>query len=144
MSAPQCVDCLADGITTTRPIASGKRKPRCATHTRTARKRAQGNAHGRMVERVYQIPPEQYWALYEAQGGKCAIATCRATGKVRRLAVDHDHGTGEVRGLLCGPHNLMLGRDRLAGLLSALEYLHDPPARRILPGVVDDRKGKYH
>ena len=88
MKAPECVDCIADGITTWRPTASGKRKPRCATHTRTARKRAQINAHGRMVQKTYQLTPEQYSALYEAQGGKCAIATCRATGKVRRLAVD--------------------------------------------------------
>lgn len=135
LNTPRCVDCVAEGITTIRPIATGTRKKRCATHARAAKKRAQINAHGRKVLRTYQITAEQYQALYEAQGGKCAIVNCRATGKVKRLAVDHDHETGEVRGLLCGPHNLLLKSTREAAtamLLSALEYLHNPPARRIL------------
>jgi len=130
MASPTCVDCIAEGVTTARPIASGTRKPRCATHTRAAKKRAQINAHGRKVETTYGIPGEQYWALYAAQGGVCAI--CRvATGKVKRLAVDHDHDTGEVRGLLCGPCNQMLGRLGQGSLVRALEYLHDPPARAL-------------
>ena len=33
------------------------------------------------------------------QGGGCAI--CGAPPKTRRLHVDHDHKTGEIRGLLC-------------------------------------------
>lgn len=132
LNTVRCVDCVAEGITTVRPITSGTRKPRCATHTRAAKKRAQKAAHGRMVLRTYQITPEQYQALYEAQGGKCAISGCRAVGKVKKLAVDHDHDTGEVRGLLCGPHNLELGRNGVAGLVSMLQYLHDPPARSVL------------
>ena len=135
MKPPECVDCVAEGYGIWRPIKTGTRKPRCATHARAFRKRAQINAHGRRVQTEYQLTPEQYWALYEAQGGKCAIVNCRATGKVKRLAVDHDHDTGEVRGLLCGPHNLMLKGSRSAALsmlLSALEYLHNPPARKVL------------
>ncbi len=31
-----------------------------------------------------------YWALYEFQGGKCYVCQV-ATGKKRRLAVDHEH-----------------------------------------------------
>lgn len=40
-----------------------------------------------------------YTALLEAQGGHCAL--CPNTPKTRRLHVDHDHATGEVRALLC-------------------------------------------
>lgn len=129
----RCVDCLAEGITTNRPIESGTRKPRCATHTRAHKKRARFNAHGRTVEKTYGISQEDYWALYEAQAGRCAI--CRvATGKVRRLAVEHDHQTGEVFGLACGPCNIMLGRlGRSADAYSrVINYLYDPPARRTL------------
>lgn len=84
-----------------------------------------------MVAR-YGLAPGDYARLLEAQGGTCAIPRCPATGKRKRLAVDHDHETGEVRGLLCGPHNYdLLGR--FAGdLEAALAYLAEPPARRVL------------
>ena len=132
MSA-SCVDCLAEGVTTKRPIASGVRKPRCASHTRAHRKLSKANAHGRTIEKTYGIPQEGYWTLYEAQGGRCAICQV-ATGKTRRLAVEHDHQTGEVFGLACGPCNIMLGRlgRRPDAYLRVINYLYDPPARRFL------------
>lgn len=37
--------------------------------------------------------------MLEAQDGRCAM--CRKLPRRRRLAVDHDHNTGRVRGLLC-------------------------------------------
>lgn len=60
-------------------------------------------------EAGYTITPAQYRSLYVAQKGRCWI--CRKArgihpddpkgGGSRRLGVDHDHRTGEVRGLLC-------------------------------------------
>ena len=51
---------------------------------------------------------EQYDQMYEAQGGVCA-----ACGGInpddKRLAVDHNHKTGKVRGLLCSNCNLAIG-----------------------------------
>lgn len=141
-SLNRCVDCLAEGITTVRPIVtsgklakySGPRKPRCTTHARERHKAARINAHGRMVEKTYGITSEQYWALYEAQGGRCAI--CRwATGKAKRLAVDHDHDTGLVLGLLCGRCNQNRGLYGNESLVRWLEYNLDPPARRIIGDV---------
>ena len=93
--------------------------PRCVTHHRHVTAARQLAAHGRKVESGFGIPADLYWALYEYQGGHCAIFGCRATGKTRRLAVDHDHkccpgrtSCGKcVRGLLCGPHNEMFGRN---------------------------------
>lgn len=77
----------------------------------------------------YGLTPEQYWALYEAQGGACYICQ-RATGKVRRLAVDHDHVTGYVRGLLCKPCNSILAhlRDDWHAAQRVVAYLVAPPA----------------
>lgn len=64
------------------------------------------------------------------QGGRCAICR-REPEQGRRLAVDHDHATGEVRGLLCKACNTALGmfRDDVASLARAIGYLADPPAR---------------
>ena len=126
------MDCQRDGVTTDRPIVSGVRKPRCATHERTRVKRSQVHAHGRMVQRQYNLTPEMYWALYEAQGGKCGVCE-RATGATKRLAVDHDHKTGQVFGLLCGPCNVLLGRlgRKPDPYVRVLEYLHHPTAMRV-------------
>ena len=133
MPEPQCVDCLAEGVTTKRPITSGVRKPRCSTHTRAHRQKAKARNHSKMVERTYSLTGEQYALLYEAQGGRCAICQI-ATGKVKRLAVEHDHVTGEVFGLACGPCNIMLGRlgRKVDAYIRVINYLNDPPARRTL------------
>jgi hypothetical protein len=58
------------------------------------------------------------------QDGRCAI--CRKKPQTgRRLSVDHDHKTGEVRGLLCTLCNQGLGyfKDDPGRLGAALEYL---------------------
>lgn len=57
----------------------------------------------------------------EAQGGRCLI--CDQIPD--KIVVDHDHRTGVVRGLLCGPCNRALGhlRDQPGLCLAAAEYL---------------------
>lgn len=79
---------------------------------------------------AYGLRLGEYAALYAAQGGKCALCL-RATGARKRLAVDHDHATGEVRGLLCGVCNRTLGhfRDDPQAFLRCAAYLNQPPAR---------------
>lgn len=79
------------------------------------------------------MEPDDYDRLYAAQDGRCAICR-RATGKTRRLSVDHDHATGKVRGLLCRPCNQMLGhaRDEELFFMRAWLYLNDPPADSVL------------
>lgn len=54
---------------------------------------------GRAKAGNHMLLPREYDALLAAQGGHCAI--CPSTPKSRRLHVDRDHRTGEVRGLLC-------------------------------------------
>jgi hypothetical protein len=48
----------------------------------------------------YRITLEKYKEMLEAQLGGCAICGC-SPPKGKRLHVDHDHVTEEVRGLLC-------------------------------------------
>lgn len=47
----------------------------------------------------YGLTTEVYEAMLAMQDGKCAI--CGNPPKVKRLAVDHNHATGEIRQLLC-------------------------------------------
>jgi hypothetical protein len=63
------------------------------------------------LEKTYGLTEQQYQDLLEAQGGVCAICHKPPPGKYR-LSVDHDHDTGEIRGLLCNPCNSALGRFR--------------------------------
>jgi hypothetical protein len=84
----------------------------------------------------YRLSPDKYAALHEAQGGLCAICREPETRVVRgarepsRLAVDHHHQTGEVRGLLCWRCNTAIGnfRDNPAFLRAGIAYLerHEP------------------
>lgn len=105
----------------------------CGNCARVISKEASANAHGRALERRYGITREIYWALFDFQGGHCFICQ-RATGKSRRLTVDHNHANGEVRGLLCRPCNNLLGlfRDDPEAFLRAVEYLKNPPFRVML------------
>lgn len=75
------------------------------------------------AEKMYGLTPEGYEQLLLEQGGLCAI--CRQPPVERRLAVDHCHRTGVVRGLLCHGCNLCLGRlnDDPALFRRAAEYL---------------------
>lgn len=129
-----CKDC---GSTTRALKAPG---PRCATCLRALKKAQKRAAHGRWILKTYGLTLEQYEALYEAQGGVCYICQ-RATGKTRRLAVDHDHATGYVRGLLCKPCNSVLAhfRDDAATAWRAYDYLMDgAPAPDVIGWVKPD------
>lgn len=149
--ADRCVDCLESGDDPkgTRKLAlkdDGSRQPgpRCVTHWRARRKTVSAAAHERRLDGEFDLTPELYWAIYEAQGCKCFI--CRkSTGKARRLAVDHDHllalehghdpkkGCRRcIRALLCKRCNTLVGWLDVEALKRAIILLTDPPARPIL------------
>jgi len=77
----------------------------------------------------FGITMEEYKLILAKQNGVCAIChqkeTKRVRGVVRSLAVDHNHETGKVRGLLCTACNQALGqmKDSPEILMSAIEYL---------------------
>jgi hypothetical protein len=62
---------------------------------------------GLQLVRKFGITSAQYDAMLVSQDGKCAI--CRRENINKRLAVDHNHVTGKVRGLLCVRCNVWLG-----------------------------------
>jgi len=57
--------------------------------------------------RLYGITSAEYEKLELDQGGTCAI--CNKPPNGRPLSVDHNHKTGEVRGLLCDLCNWAIG-----------------------------------
>jgi len=67
---------------------------------------------------------EDYWSMVEKQEGVCSI--CKSECDKGRLAIDHDHKTGKVRGLLCRNCNLGLGNflDNTSLLEAAVLYLN--------------------
>lgn len=90
----------------------------------------------------FRLTPGQYDAMLAEQEHVCAICqqpeSAMATGGkgVRGLAVDHDHRSGMVRGLLCGNCNKGLGnfQDDPEILRAALAYLaaHDAVALEVI------------
>ena len=69
------------------------------------------------------ITPEQLVDRYERQEGCCAI--CKTEIALIDSAIDHNHDTGEFRGVLCKQCNRALGmfKDNPTVLRSAVEYL---------------------
>lgn len=122
-----CKDCQSPTRLTPHP------GPRCYTCHKAERKRVKAANHARHVEGTYGLASGEYDELYIFQGGKCAICK-KATGKTRRLSVDHDHATGYVRGLICRPCNTLLGRvaDDPVFFRQAITYLETPPAQQYL------------
>lgn len=70
----------------------------------------------------YGLSVEDWDALFEAQGRRCPI--CKASD-LDKWDTDHDHATGQVRGILCPPCNRGIGqlKDDPARLRAAAEYL---------------------
>ena len=72
----------------------------------------------------YDLSLVGYDYIWDQQGGVCK--TCgNASDDGRRLAVDHDHKTGKVRGLLCRTCNLAVGflKDDIDLVAKVLSYL---------------------
>ena len=73
----------------------------------------------------YGISVEEYHNLLEMQSNGCAICGKTERENRRALDVDHNHSTGEVRGLLCSIHNRGIGyfNDDIEQLQKAIMYL---------------------
>lgn len=68
------------------------------------------------LKKKYGLTIEDYELMLNAQGGACAICgSDQVRGFGKRMAVDHCHDTGKVRGILCGNCNRGIGN-----------FAHDP------------------
>lgn len=79
------------------------------------------------LKRRYGIDVDFYEFLLNKQGNKCAICSNKLwTNDGHRLAVDHCHATGKVRGLLCKVCNNAIGlfRENIEYFKKSIEYLN--------------------
>lgn len=85
------------------------------------------------LKKKYKITLEEYNEMLKKQKGVCAIcenpetAINKKTGQIIDLAVDHNHLTGENRGLLCNSCNRGLGyfKDNVKYLNNAKKYINN-------------------
>lgn len=111
----QCLTCYA------RPPAWYMSGPRCKADAYTKRREQRNRS-------TYGVEPDEWQAVFDLQGGRCAI--CGNAQLDRSIATDHDHKTGAPRGLLCKRCNHdLLGAafDSLRILRNAVRYLEHPP-----------------
>lgn len=86
----------------------------------------------------FKLTIEEWERLNAHHGGRCWI--CKKPQKSgKRLATDHSHKDGEIRGLLDSMCNRLLGKIErlwsLEDLTRAIQYLMTPPAREALGRV---------
>lgn len=107
-----------------RAAQARRNKARCLPEHERKRRRQEIGRHCQLMAR-YGLSAADYDKLLEQQGGVCRICTLPcSTGK--RLAVDHDHETGTIRGLLCRRCNRGLGHfPSLYLLRCALSYMEN-------------------
>lgn len=83
-----------------------------------------GVAYSREVKfkKRYGISSEEFESRFDSQSRKCAVCF---KSEFEGAAVDHDHETGKIRGILCRPCNSAIGMlgDDIEGLERALAYL---------------------
>lgn len=89
-------------------------------YQRAYRKKNKDAIRDRGLRYLYGISMEEFEKLAKRQAWRCAICEQK-----KKLSVDHDHQTGEIRGLLCASCNCGLGyfQDDPGLLASASSYL---------------------
>lgn len=101
----------------------------CTSTTRLTTPEREQQRYENHLKRTYGITLADYQAMLERQGGGCGICggqPDKGKGAVKgRFDVDHCHGTGKVRGLLCSGCNRGIGYlgDTPVRVRAALEYL---------------------
>lgn len=135
--SPDCKKCQCDHLTKYRrerkkndpsyfaKVKQWNRKSRARPET----KRIEMNTR---LKKEFGITIEIYDAMYAQQGGVCAI--CGKTG-AKRLSVDHNHVTNEIRGLLCFRCNMGIGylKDDPEILARAIAYLKQSKSLQLTP-----------
>lgn len=85
------------------------------------------NSREYSIKRKFNLTEEEYLSKLKDQNHSCLICGVHESRLSKKLAVDHCHKTGKVRGLLCFSCNVSLGRfkDSKELLQKAINYLEE-------------------
>jgi len=77
------------------------------------------------LKTFYNLSLDEFNDIFEKQNGCCAICGIHQSQLKKTLCVDHDHKTGQIRGLLCNKCNRGIGmfNDDVILLETAIKYL---------------------
>lgn len=139
-------DCRVDNLIEQRSLSGFDHSTRAgrAEYLRAHRRAHPDHYRGKDLKKTFGIALEDYQRMFVAQNGVCGICEKPEkdirNGKVRWLAVDHNHTTGQVRGLLCGGCNKAIGLmcESVETLTNAIAYLktHAVADESDVPNVV--------
>lgn len=106
-----------------------KRNPKRRAAAERKRRAKDPSINEKVALARFGLTPGSYQQIEICQDGVCKICgkkeTATRLGKTKRLAIDHDHQIGGIRGLLCSRCNSALGlfNDDINLLQSAIKYL---------------------
>ena len=107
-------------------------RPCVREHQRRFRNSKPDYNHVRNLQRRYGLSVDEYQTLLANHNFACAICKVEISDTVgykskRSVVVDHNHETGDVRGILCSKCNLVLGhaRESTEILYQAIVYLSE-------------------
>ena len=122
---------------------NGKRSKECQAYCRKCHRKyvsdwqrtSNGKLHQERARLKYKfgITPEEVDSLLMSQCGVCALCGQQETklefrtGKVMSLSVDHNHKSGQIRGLLCQKCNSIIGyaNEDVELLQKVIDYLKE-------------------
>jgi hypothetical protein len=149
--AKRCVDCRGPArrrqqiqyTEANRDHLNARMRDWCARNAESQRAYKYNNH----LVRKYGLTRDQYEALLAVQGGGCALCGAEhggIRGAIRKvLAVDHDHSTGKIRGLLCSTCNTLVeAAADPAFMARATEYLASPPGEKVLAIAPKRKRGE--
>jgi hypothetical protein len=106
--------------------AKDGRQSRCKLCQSEVKRQMASYYRSKHLEYKYGITQDDYNRMLEEQESCCSICGIHEKHcEHQRLAVDHDHNTGEVRGLICKKCNQAIGllQDNSEFAYNAYQYL---------------------
>lgn len=72
--------------------------------------KAKDGKYASKLKKNFGLSLDDYNKMFEVQSGRCKICNRHQSELRYRLGVDHNHATGQIRGLLCSACNTLIGR----------------------------------
>lgn len=100
---------------------------RCVAYRQACKPRTRQQQRHSDLKRQYGITLREYNDLLKKQKGGCALCGKTSKQQGKALAVDHNHKTNKIRGILCSKCNTGIGMlgDTYAQVAKAAKYLKE-------------------